>query len=49
MRWQIKVVYHDAETPDGVSWLGVLLADGWEPFAVTTLTGAEKVWLRKPE
>ena len=43
MKWQINWAYvGDTELDD-------LIADGWEPFAVTTVTGAEKVWLRKPE
>ena len=54
MKWQIMWVYSDKVSTvvrDGcaeeVKDIDLLLADGWEPFAVSTLTGAEKIWLRR--
>ena len=39
----------DFENKLSHSWLGQLLRDGWEPFAVTCMpyTGTEYVWLRR--
>lgn len=54
MKWQIVWAYEDEKSiivRDGcaeeVKDIDLLLADGWEPFAVSTLTGAEKIWLRR--
>ena len=43
-KWQLERIYYDADDHADVDQM---LADGWEPFAVTTETGPPRIWLRR--